>query len=181
VRLHLKQAAGWQDTATEVNRVVQQVVAGKLDEAICASRELLARLAGTRDQTASCQTMIVLIDALLRQSRAAEAREVQARAWPLASALGMQIYMVDNAAWLAALEGRPRAALRLLGQADAALGAASDQRSFLDQVDRDRTEAMARARLGAEVGEAACDRLLAEGRVLGHQALTSLALGTDGN
>jgi hypothetical protein len=123
--------------------------------------------------------MIALIDALLRKSLAAEAREVQARAWPIATVMGMETYMVDNAAWLAALEGRPRAALRLLGHADATLAAAADQRSYLDQADRVRTESMARARLEGDPGGTTADRLFAEGRALGQAALTALALGHD--
>jgi hypothetical protein len=46
--------------------------------------------------------MIALIDALLRKSQAAKPREVRARARPIATALGMQTGVVDNAGWLAA-------------------------------------------------------------------------------
>jgi hypothetical protein len=179
VRVHLKQAAGWQDTATEIHRMVLQVVAGQIDEAIAAGRALVARLSTSRRQGTRCQAMIALIDALLRKSLAAEAREVQAQAWPLATALGLQTTMVDHAAWLAALEGRPRAALRLLGHADATLTAAADPRSYLDQADRVRTESMARARLDADPGGTTADRLFAEGRALGQAALTAQALGDD--
>jgi predicted ATPase/DNA-binding winged helix-turn-helix (wHTH) protein len=179
LRLHVKRAAGWQDNAAEVTRVVQLVVAGQLDEAITVGRELVSRLSGARQPTACCQAQIVVIDALLRKSMVAEARELQGQAWPLACALGMQTFMVDNAAWLAALERRPRAALRLLGHSDATLAAAEDQRGSLDQVDRDRTERMARDCLGDAADGEVIARLLAEGSVLGQAALTALALGND--
>jgi predicted ATPase/DNA-binding winged helix-turn-helix (wHTH) protein len=97
LRLHMKRAAGWQDTAAEVDRVMQLVVAGQLDEAITIGRALASRLAGARQPDARCQAQMVVIDALLRKSMVAEARELQAQVWPLACALGMQTFMVDNA------------------------------------------------------------------------------------
>jgi hypothetical protein len=87
--------------------------------------------------------------------------------------------MVDNAAWLAALEGRSRAALRLLGNADATQTAAADPGSALDQIDRDRTGQIARLGLSTRGDGVDCERLLAEGAVLGDAALPVLALGTD--
>jgi len=164
----LSRASGASDTAVQVKVVGAQMAAGRIDECIASAQALADRLAGSALQQQRCFALSNLSAALLMQGRAAEAREVLRESWLLCENYGLQAEWTDDAALLAALEGRPRAALRLLGHADAALAAAGRQREKIDQARADQasrhaTAAGGRAEWRAEGTDLADDEVHALG------------------
>jgi hypothetical protein len=178
-QIQWRRAAGHSDTIPLVNRAYSEVAIGRLDDAIATCRMLVDRLGGTRDQAGTCYALLTLTDALLRKPAPAEAREALLASWPLAELLGLRRYAIDNAAMLALLDNRPRAALRLLGRADADLAATDGVRTAADQTDRTAMEQRARAALADRCDAVGCDLLLVEGRTLDGDGLTAVALGSD--
>lgn len=145
----LTRAAGASDTAVLVKIVGAQMRAGRIDECIASARDLAERLAGSLEQQQRCFALSNLSAALLMRDRVAEARAVLAQSWPLCVRYGLQPEWADDAALLAALERRPRAALRLLGATDASLAAQGRPREPEDQARADRAQALAIDTLGA--------------------------------
>lgn len=88
------------------------------------------------------------------------ARSAAAEGWPHARTQDAEAWWADHLALLAAHEGRPRTAARLLGLADAGYARLKDGRQALEQQSAAAAEAAARAALG----DAAFDALRAEGR-----------------
>src|SRR4029077_14324290 len=83
----------------------------------------------------------------------------------------MQAGYADYFAVLAALEQRPRAAAMLVGVSDAGYEASGLRRYGNEERANKRATALTRVKLGSE----AFDRLKAEGRALGYDAITGIA------
>lgn len=89
--------------------------------------------------------------------------------------LDLHRFWSDSTALLAALEGRPRAAARLVGYADAAYAARGTVRQPNEATARQRSDALARAALG----DALFESLVAEGRQLRDEEVEVLAFARD--
>jgi hypothetical protein len=83
----------------------------------------------------------------------------------------------DDAALIAAMDGRPQAALRLAGFADGAFAALGQPREAVDQLRIDRAVQLAQDALATSHDLAACGRLRAEGAGLALDDLPVLAFG----
>lgn len=110
--------------------------------------------------------------ALLAQDAPRKARPLLRQALAIGRRFRTNHLIADMPALLAAVEGRPRAAARLAGHADAGYAARDITRYPNDVAARDRCVALARAALG----DATCDTLIAQGRTLSDDAAVELAL-----
>ena len=173
----LFRAAGIDDALTLNNIAGIHLAAGRSAEAITITRALVERSTGARDQYPLAISMVNLSAALLAEGRAAEARALAVESWPLARQFDLHPQWADDAALIAALEGRPEAALQLVGFADAAFAALGQPREAVDQIRTDRALQLARQALAASHGAAACDQLRADGALLSRDALPGLAFG----
>jgi predicted ATPase/DNA-binding winged helix-turn-helix (wHTH) protein len=170
---------GYTDTSPYGNMVMVLIHAGRLDEAIAQSRALLDRFVGKRHQGPSRHLLNNLAGAHLAQDDTVQARAVQQALWPLAVSHDMLRHWSCNAALLAALEQRPRAALALLAYSDAATEKAAPgmPRQGSEQRMVERTLTLARTALGGAGFAAAEAQLKAQGAALSEAALLALALG----
>lgn len=164
--------AGISDASAINNIAGTHLVAGRSAEAVSTARALAERLAGTRDRWQLCQALGNCSAGLLSQDDAQAARPVLQDWWPLARQFDMQPQWADDAALVAALEGRPKAALRLIAYADAAFAALGQPREGVDQARVDRAEQLARASLS----ESQVAELKAEGAALTEAELPRLGL-----
>jgi len=157
------------------NLIDVELANGDAAAAAQAGEALLADLQGGRDEYALAVTRLHLAAAWLMLDRAPRARELAQAGWPQGRLFAMQPYWADHLALLAVLEGRPRAAARLAGYADAAHAAREDR--------REPNEAAAHARACtlalAALGDAALERLHAEGRLLVEEQIEAIAFGAE--
>ncbi|MFZ2986549.1 ATP-binding protein [Ideonella sp.] len=168
-------AAGMDDARAFNNVAGVHLLAGQTTEAIAITGALVERMQGTRDLAALCAFMLNHSAALLAEDRAAEARAVLVRSWPLARQFDRLQLWADDAAQVAALAHRPEAALRLLGYADAVFAARGQPREMADQVRYERSLHLARTDLSADHDAAAIERLRASGAALTADELAALA------
>jgi hypothetical protein len=87
----------------------------------------------------------------------------------------LQHYCAAYLALLAALEGRPRTAARLLGYAEATYAALEEARETNEATAIERARAMARS----AIGDAAFERLHEEGATLGDADIGRLAFQSE--
>jgi hypothetical protein len=172
----LTRASGASDTAVLVKVVGVQMLAGRIDECIASARELGERLSASVEQQQRCFALLNLSAALLVRRRPGEARAVLAESWPLCTRYGLQAEWADDAAFLAAQEGRPRAALRLLGSADAALAQVGRPREALDQLRADTARSLATEALASATTAAARTALGNEGACLSEAEVSAEGL-----
>jgi predicted ATPase/DNA-binding winged helix-turn-helix (wHTH) protein len=92
-----------------------------------------------------------LIAAHVALGQLAAAREASREGWPHARSQDAEAWWADHLALLAAREGRPRSAARLLGLADAAYARLKDSRQALEAQAAATVEADVRAALGDSV------------------------------
>ena len=144
---------------------------GHTQAAIQLGEQMLEQLAGTRDEWSRMLVRSNLALAWLALDDVGRARPVVQALWPAALQFDLHVLCSDTPALLAALEGRPRAAARLAGYADAAYDARGMRRHPLEIAARARCQTLARAALG----DATFDRLLAEGRQLRDEQVAALA------
>ena len=173
----LCRAAGVSEFSALNNVVGVNLVCGRSAEAIRLATQLVERLSGERNQHQLALAFSNLSAALLSEDRAAEARLVAIRCWPLMRQFDLHPQWADDAALITALEGSPQACLRLAGFADAAFVALGQPREQVDQIRIDRAERLARAALGESHDLAACERLKAEGAATRLDDLPRLAFG----
>jgi hypothetical protein len=95
-----------------------------------------------------------LVAAHLALGDAAAARAAAVEGWPHARAQDAEAWWADHLALLAAREGRPRTAARLLGLADVGYARLGDGRQALELQAAAAAEAVVRAALGDAVFEA---------------------------
>ena len=148
---------------------------GHTQAAVQLGERLLEQLAGNRDEWSRMLVRTNLALAWLALDDVGHARPVVQALWPAALQFNLHVLCSDTPALLAALEGRPRAAARLSGYADAAYAARGVRRPPLEIAARARCEALARAALG----DATSDRLLAEGRQLRDDQVAALAFAIE--
>jgi predicted ATPase/DNA-binding winged helix-turn-helix (wHTH) protein len=176
--LEMDRASGMGNSIALNNLAYVALAVGHVDEAVASGRALIEALSGTRRQWTLAIARINLMAALLEKDEAAEARAIAAQCWPQAELYDVRAEMADYLALLAALEHRPRSALRLAGYSDAAYAARDATRQDIEQRAVQRAERLARAQLAAGLDDAACDRLKAAGAALGLEEIAAAAFGT---
>jgi predicted ATPase/DNA-binding winged helix-turn-helix (wHTH) protein len=156
------QAAGGHDDAPLHNVIEAELLAGHVDDAIRDGERLVARLSGSRETRRLSWLQRILLAAWLENDGVVQARRYAAQVWPQVQIDTGEAALADLSALLAALEGRPRNAVRLVGYADATYAALRDSRQVTEARSVDRALALARAALG----EAEVERLRAAGAAL---------------
>ncbi len=127
----LDRARGGDAAVALGNLIDHELAAGNAAAAVQAGQALTAELERTRHVYSLGFARLNLCAACLVLGDLAQARAVGAAAWPAAIAFDLQHAAAAYLALLAALEGRPRAAARLLGYAEASYTRA--QRGARDQ------------------------------------------------
>jgi predicted ATPase len=175
----LCRAAGMDDVRILNNVAGIHLSVGQTAEAIDILQALAGRVASDRDPYPLALTLSNLSASLLAEGRAAQAREVVRQSWPLARQYEMHPQWADDAALIAALEGRAQAALRLAGFADREFERLGQPREAVDQVRIDRAVALASRALSATHDPEALSRLRAAGATLTLDELPTLAFDAD--
>jgi hypothetical protein len=165
-------ALGGHDAMGMHNVIGAEMHAGLVDDAVRDGEALLAQLQGTREVWRLVWLRVTLTAAWLRKGGLAQARVHAAEAWPQALSNAFDDSMADHCALLAALEGRPRQAARLLGYAEARHAANRDSRQPTEAQSAERALALVRAALG----EAEVERLKVAGAALTVEAAAEEAL-----
>lgn len=173
----LYQAAGIDDALVLNNVAGIHLTLGASAETIRIAGAVAERQRAARDQFPLAISLLNLSAALLTEERASEAAEVARQSWPLARQFEMHPQWADDAALIAALQGRGEDALRLAGFADAAFAALGQPREAVDQRRIDRAAELASVALAAGQDAAACARLRASGERLKLDELPMLAFG----
>ena len=164
------------DTAPMTSVLIDaELECGHTQAALQLGERMLEQLAGTRDEWSRMLTRSNLALAWLALDDVSHARLVLQSLWPAALQFNLHVLCSDTPALLAALEGRPHAAARLAGYADATYAARGVRRHPLEIAARARCDALARAALG----DATFDRLLAEGRQLRDEHVAALAFAIE--
>lgn len=148
-----------------------ELAAGRIDAAIRRGVALEAQLRGTRNLSVLPFAALNLTAAWLAKGDAAPARVLARTYWPMAQQFDMQAYWADYLALMAALEGRPAAAARLLGYGDAGYHA----KAYTREVNEARAAQRAEQLSAAQLGRTAFDRLRAAGAALRDDDVTALA------
>lgn len=155
-----------------------KLAAGRMADVLAEGLPLLEQMQGTRNETALAICRRAVVTALLAHDDAKRARPLAQVGW-LQSA---RFPMLAHAAWpdllalLAALEGRPRAAARLLGAGDASWQHSGRQRGGTSRTVVDRAESMAAGALG----ETALASLRREGALLRGEDVGAIAFAVEG-
>ncbi|HSB25001.1 MAG TPA: winged helix-turn-helix domain-containing protein [Burkholderiaceae bacterium] len=171
--LLLDRARGSDDSIALGNLIDHELAAGDAAAAVRSGTALVAALQGTRHELSLAFARINLCAACLAVGDTAQARAVALAMWPHAVLFELQQSAATYLALLAALEQRPHAAARLLGYAEATYAARADPRESNETAAATRVQALARPALG----DAALERLLAEGAALGDGDVAALAFG----
>ena len=165
-----------EDTAPIMGTLIDaELECGHTQAAVQLGERVLDQLAGSRDEWSRTLVRVNLALALLALDDIKRARPLLRAAWPWALQLDLQALCSDAPALLAVLEGRPRAAARLAGYADAAYVARGLIHHPIEVAARGRCHTLARAALG----DATFDRLLAEGRLLRDEQVEALAFASE--
>jgi hypothetical protein len=144
------------------------LAAGRAEEAVTLVRELVARLVGTRHPHSLARARLLLAAALLARPAVEEARAVARDGWPQAAAFDLSHRWADVLAVLAAIDGRPELALKLVDFADAGYRQRGDVRQASERRLAELALALAAAsgvagdpdRAAAAAGIGAADRRL---------------------
>ena len=168
----MAEAGGRSDVDNRANLVDAELAAGQAAQAAATGVALVASLAGGRDEKSLVYARVNLSAALLALGEHEPARPHLRAGWAQAPLFDMQPFYADYLALLAALDGRFDAAARLAGYADTANARVGP---------REPNEAAAIARAvqlaRAALGDAAFDRLHAEGAALRDADIEALAFG----
>jgi hypothetical protein len=157
------------------NLIDAELASGDAQAAARTGLALVETLQGTRHEYSLAFARINLLAALLALDDCARARPVAQSAWARAAAFDLQHASAAYLALLAALEGRPRAAARLIGYSEAIYAARAEAREANETGATDRARALA---VGA-LGEREVDRLRAEGERLRDGQVADLAFGSN--
>jgi predicted ATPase/DNA-binding winged helix-turn-helix (wHTH) protein len=172
--LALDRARGSHASIATGNLIDAELAAGHAQAAAGLGAELVESLRGTRHEYSLAFACINLLAALLAQDDAARARPVAQQAWARAEAFELQHAAAAYLALLAALEGRPRAAVQLAAYSQAlyatrneareqnetaaTLRALQRARQSLDDATFARAQAQGEALRDAEIGSVAFAR-----------------------
>lgn len=173
--LSLDLAAGDDGFNTRSNLIDAELACGDAQAAVQTGEALLADLQGGRHENALAFTRLNLAAAWLMLDQAARARALAQAGWPQGRLFDIEHVWADYLALLAALEGRPRAAARLAGYADAGYVAREDHRHPNEVAARGRACTLARAALG----DAAFEHLHAAGGGLADAQIEAIAFATE--
>ncbi len=154
-----------------VSLMDSELFAGDAPAAVRIGQEALAALTGTRHDGLLAWVRQNLAVALLALGRTAEARPIAQAGWPQAARVHLQPSWLDCLAQLTALESRPEAAALLIGCGDARYRLAEHARSGNEAQAMQQALALATAALG----DAAVQRLRAEGEELRDEDIPALA------
>lgn len=171
----MAEASGRSDGGNLANLVDAELAAGEAAQAAATGMALVASLAGGRDERGLVYARVNLSAALLALGEHEPARPHLRAGWAQAPLFDIQHPYTDYLALLAALDDRVDAAARLAGYADAA-NARLGPRESNEAAAHARAVRLARAALG----DAAFDRLHAEGAALRDADIEALAFG-EGN
>jgi len=164
------------DTAPDIGTLIDaELQCGRVQAAVQLGEQTFARLAGTRNEFNRTLVGGNLTAALLAQGDTQRSRAVLQAIWPGALQMRLHVWCSDYPVLLAALDGRPRTAARLMGYADAAYAQRGTARQPNEATARQRSEALARTALG----DALFDALMAEGRRLRDEEVAALAFATE--
>ena len=167
----LDRARGGDAAVALGNLIDHALAAGNAAAAVQAGQALTAELERTRHVYSLGFARLNLCAACLALGDLPQARAVGTAAWPAALAFELQHAAAAYLALLAALEGRVRAAVRLLGYAEASYHARNEARETNEAAAMERARALGSASLGAAVFE----RLHAEGASLRDGDIAALA------
>jgi hypothetical protein len=146
---------------------------GRLDESIRVLADLVEVIHPVQERNLAALAWVNLFGARLAAGKLADAREAARRASEHTALAQVQHWWADGAALLAALEGRPRAAARLIGYADAIYEA----RSFLRQPNESEFRESAAAASRRQMADEDYRQLLGAGAKLSDEAAIGIGLG----
>jgi len=170
----LDRARGGDAAVALGNLIDHELAAGNAAAAVQAGQALTAELERTRHVYSLGFARLNLCAACLALGDLAQARAVGAAAWPAALAFELQHAAAAYLALLAALEGRPRAATRLLGYAEAIYTARNEAREANEAAALARAAQLGREALGAQTFA----RLHADGARLPDAEVAALAFAS---
>lgn len=163
----------WQLLVAQANLMDSLLAHGRVDEAIACGVALQAQLHETRQLAALPAARLNLTAALLSKNETTQARQLAVEGWSQALQMAWQPYWADYLALLAAIEGRPRSASRLLGYANACYAGNGSSREINEARATQRVEQLAANHLGPF----AFKQLVAAGAGLRDDEIAKLAFG----
>lgn len=177
----LAKAAGYSGFVQLGNLVDAELGAGEIAAAVSTGAALVEQLQETRDEESLTYARVNLLAATLALGDAERARVVARAGWPHAPRFDHQPVWADYLALLAALEGRNEDSARLAGFSHAGYTRHERMRETNEAGAFERAARLARPRLG----DAAYERLFAEGTRLRDEEIAAVAFGAvagdDGN
>jgi len=150
-----------------------EITTGRLDEAIARGLAGVQRLRAHQRHAPASGTELLLLAAWLLKGDVAPARDIGPAVWEAGRAFNQKGAVADTLSLLAAHEGRPRAAVLLVGYADAEYARGGTQRLPVYQRCGDAAEAMAARQLAPATLAALRDR----GRDWPEAGIAALAFG----
>ena len=173
--LALDRARGSHASLATGNLIDAELAAGDAKAAANLGADLVESLRGTRHEYSLAFARINLLAALLAQDDAARARKVAQPAWARAATFELQHVAAAYLALLAALEGRPRAAVQLATYSQALYTARNEAREQNETAATLRALQLARQSLD----DATFTQLQAEGAALHDGEIGAVAFGRD--
>lgn len=164
---------GFLRSTAAVNLIDCELAAGHAEDAVRAARRVLASLQGTRNKLGLAHARLHLAAALLALGRVDVALPVCRDGWAHALRFDMQAPWADLLAELAARQGRPEAAARLLGYAEVGYRRRLEGREYTHVKSQQQTLALVHERLGNE----AMRQLHLDGEALQDDEVALLAFG----
>jgi predicted ATPase/DNA-binding winged helix-turn-helix (wHTH) protein len=171
--LALDRERGSHAALTLGNLIDAELAAGDAGAAARLGEQLIESLRGTRQEYGLAFARINLLAALLAQDDVARARPAAQAAWSKAVAFDLQHATAAYLALLCALDGRPRAAVKLAAYSEAIYAARAEAR------EQNETAATLRARSLAQrsLDEATVTRVHAEGASMRDTEVEAAAFG----
>ncbi len=173
--LALDRARGSHASIATGNLIDAELAAGHAQAAARLGDELVESLRRTRHEYSLAFARINLLAALLALDDAVQARVVACEAWARAAAFELQHVAAAYLALLAAIEGRPRAAVRLAAYSQALYSARNEAREQNETAATQRALQLARHSLD----DATIVRLQAEGTALNDAEIDAVAFARD--
>jgi predicted ATPase len=173
--LELDRAAGRSMSSAQLRLADSALAAGLVDQAIEQGRTSESECLGARDSRRLLLVRTLLTEALLVKGNTAEARALALACWPEAITLGLQHHWGDNLALLAALEHRPKAALKLLAYADLTYAKKRHPRQIINERAAHRTRDLAESMLSKVDASPTLSFIRDEGALLRDSDIARLA------
>jgi predicted ATPase/DNA-binding winged helix-turn-helix (wHTH) protein len=174
--LALDRARGSHASIATGNLIDAELAAGHAKAAASLGTELVESLRGTRHEYSLAFACINLLAALLAQDDAVRARPVAQQAWGRAEAFELQHAAAAYLALLAALEGRPRAAVQLAAYSQNLYAMRNEAREQNETAATLRALQVARRSLD----DATVAQLQAQGAALRDTDVACVAFGREG-